>query len=566
MSFFRFLVRFGLGGILSTRSVLAMDFVVTQSGDSALPGSDTLRSEIAAANANPGPDRVWIRTPDPIVLTNGPILVTDSVEIIGARPEGASRIAGNGDSGNRASLLQLHGDPEAPREIQLVLRKLHLRAASGPTLQGGGVDVRRAHLRVEECLFTDNSTLSEGSAIRIEDAVADVRDSVFESNVASGSGAIAALGSELTVVRSRFSGNRSFTGGAIAGGMASIDIVDSLIRDNSADFYGGGVLLMNGKRLRIQRSTVVGNTAGSYGGGVALYGPDDGEPSVIENSTIAGNAAPAVNGSGAGVFFGSGRLHLRNSTVVANRTGPGDFNQWSNGGGVFVGGSGSRLEISSTILAGNTQEPAAASDLVRDLDPRVTPPGIVSVRRSLVQAVPETGTVNGAEADNLWQVDPKLEPLADNGGPTPTMALTLGSPACERGENAAGLASDQRGDGFPRAYGNTDIGAYEYHDDVIFQGGFERHDPGALGCARQPPGRSVISRKGGIPWRGGALGLVRFLSGTLLEPAGTPFVERTFRPAPQGPAKPDGGWRLRGGSPGMAGDVRHQRAGEVHLA
>jgi hypothetical protein len=57
--------------------------------------------------------------------------------------------------------------------------------------------------------------------------------------------------------------------------------------------------------------------------------------------------------------------------------------------------------------------------------------------------------------------DPKLGPLADNGGPTLTMALLPGSPAIDAGNTSLAPATDQRG--FPRPAGlAADIGAFEY--------------------------------------------------------------------------------------------------------
>jgi hypothetical protein len=53
--------------------------------------------------------------------------------------------------------------------------------------------------------------------------------------------------------------------------------------------------------------------------------------------------------------------------------------------------------------------------------------------------------------------DPKLGPLADNGGPTKTMALLAGSPAI--GGGAGCPSTDQRGE--PRK-GACDIGAYQH--------------------------------------------------------------------------------------------------------
>jgi hypothetical protein len=57
--------------------------------------------------------------------------------------------------------------------------------------------------------------------------------------------------------------------------------------------------------------------------------------------------------------------------------------------------------------------------------------------------------------------DPKLGPLADNGGPTVTMALLPGSPAIDAGNTSLAPATDQRG--FSRPAGRAaDIGAFEY--------------------------------------------------------------------------------------------------------
>jgi hypothetical protein len=54
-------------------------------------------------------------------------------------------------------------------------------------------------------------------------------------------------------------------------------------------------------------------------------------------------------------------------------------------------------------------------------------------------------------------------------------ALSPLSPAVEAGNDASGLATDQRGPGFARVIGaHADIGAFELNlDDVIFTDDFE---------------------------------------------------------------------------------------------
>jgi hypothetical protein len=88
------------------------------------------------------------------------------------------------------------------------------------------------------------------------------------------------------------------------------------------------------------------------------------------------------------------------------------------------------------------------------------PPSPIDATNSLVQSLCASCSIGGS--GNLVGVNPLLGPLADNGGPTRTHALLPGSPAINTGSNPLGLATDQRGTGFPRVSGAAaDMGAYE---------------------------------------------------------------------------------------------------------
>src|SRR5207244_10651019 len=81
------------------------------------------------------------------------------------------------------------------------------------------------------------------------------------------------------------------------------------------------------------------------------------------------------------------------------------------------------------------------------------------------------GLVDGKNGNQIGSpaspLDPHLGALADNGGPTPTVALLLGSPAINAGDAADCQAAsvsgiDQRGKGRATASrGACDVGAYD---------------------------------------------------------------------------------------------------------
>ena len=77
---------------------------------------------------------------------------------------------------------------------------------------------------------------------------------------------------------------------------------------------------------------------------------------------------------------------------------------------------------------------------------------------------PDIDVTTGASitgTNNLLNYDPLLGPLANNGGPTLTHLPQSNSPCINTGTNPNNLVNDQRGPGFPRIQGLTDIGAVE---------------------------------------------------------------------------------------------------------
>jgi hypothetical protein len=214
----------------------------------------------------------------------------------------------------------------------------------------------------------------------------------------------------------------------------------------------------------IQSSTFAGNRAAAPPGatGSQVFGGaiEIGAKSSIVNTTIVGNTAMAGAGAqvqGGGVMFFDGHTSLASVTIAGNAasSATGD----AKGGNVEI--ASSPLTARDTVIAAGTSSGTAANC-----------DGTISTDdgHNLESTTPSQCGLSAAAGD-LIGIDPLLAPLADNGGPTETMALEPTSPAIGAGGQCADptmggqpLATDQRGE--PRAT-PCDIGAFEVQPPAI---------------------------------------------------------------------------------------------------
>jgi Ca2+-binding RTX toxin-like protein len=249
------------------------------------------------------------------------------------------------------------------------------------------------------------------------------------------------------------------SGGAIRSKYAHLTVENAVISGNTTgpSGAGGGIAAEDGN-VTIRSSTVSGNTAdGGPGGGIRVAEDKYATNLTIENSTISGNATVGGGSSsyGGGVGFrtypGSGSLTVRSSTISGNSA-----SGVNGGGGIFLAGAPTRT-ISNTIVANNS---ASTGPDIRAYGA----PYPIDASFSLIKD-PSTASLVGGPT--ITGQDPKLGALADNGGPTPTMALLSGSPALDKG---SATGTDQRSltrpfdlKGVSSAPGGNaaDIGAYE---------------------------------------------------------------------------------------------------------
>jgi hypothetical protein len=150
---------------------------------------------------------------------------------------------------------------------------------------------------------------------------------------------------------------------------------------------------------------------------------------LAQNSTFSGNSS-SVGGGG---IFVSGPATFTNCTI-ANNT--------SNGGNDAVVAFTANVTLIDTIVANNPGGNCGA----------VNPGVIVDGGNNLQFPGNGCGTT-------ITTADPVVGPLANNGGPTQTIALLFGSPAINAGNAATCLATDQRGHA---RVGTCDIGAFEF--------------------------------------------------------------------------------------------------------
>ncbi len=284
-----------------------------------------------------------------------------------------------------------------------------------------------------------NSTVSGNSTGKGADNPAG------DSGAMGGAGGGIWSGGNMAATGCTFSSNSTGAGGAGGNGQ----------------FYGcfggagglGGAICGTGNSA-LTNCTLAGNSTGAGGsGGIGPTGPGSG----------------GQGGSGAGIYSQT-NLDLVSCTIAANLAGSGGLG--GNGQPASAGFGGGVSDANGTARLLNT---------IVALD-KGTPPDVqgrfLSLGHNLIGAAdgssgfPGAGDLVGSSATPL---NPKLGPLANNGGPTFTLALLPGSPALDAGTAIGVPPTDQRGVARPQGAG-VDIGAFEYQYTVpaissaLFQG------------------------------------------------------------------------------------------------
>lgn len=283
----------------------------------------------------------------------------------------------------------------------------------------------------------------------------DVCGSVFDGNTARrGGGAIKVtisdnLNTKATYARSTFSNNRVFDSPPAEGHGGAIYHIE--------DDHAGG---SNEDNIEIRASTFNGNYAPRQGGGAWILVNGRGR---IVNSTFFDNRAATagtnVIGQGGGLIISQGTIDIVHSTFARN------FATFQ--GGAIFAGSAPSVTLTSSIFYDNRLDPTHTNPVTTEFQGYHTNRSLLNgggnIQFPRTKAPDFSNDINNlitSPASAILFEDPQLAPLADNGGPTPTMAISASSPAFNRAAAASCPATDQRGITRPQG-GACDIGAYE---------------------------------------------------------------------------------------------------------
>ncbi len=466
---------FSVGPLLTLQGSFVLDNIVTLSPEQQTPEDNRLGGggvfvsggDVALANATIiAGNRVELTAPfvsgtgGGLRAVDSNVTITDDSQL---RDNVIELVSEGGSSSARGGGVYVSGASELLIDGATIRNNRVIISATSGSLDASGGGVATSGGRI---------SLLAGS-VRNNEASVDVAAAVPETQaLARGGGVFLALrdGDDSTVEVAR--------------------VVESTISTNTAVLTGSGVARGGGVDIvspeasslgvvALERSTISGNWASgdlesARGGGLSMT-LNHGSAAVtvaIRQSTFSGNNAKltgdgelAVGGAVYALTLpatGKLALYLSGATISAN-TADGDIGNLGIAGGLAYETSAANpveIGLRNSILADNAADGGNPDCLTQ------AEAGLQSAGFNLIGALEDCALDNMQESDIIG-VPAGLIPLADNGGPTETMAISVASPALEGGdpmgcadENASVFDVDQRGS--PRVNGERcDIGAYE---------------------------------------------------------------------------------------------------------
>ena len=431
----------------------------------------SLREAVEASNNTVGSDTISfdaLLAAQTITLGGTDIEITESVTIDATSL--TSHVTLNGNLQSRIFDITAATGDFTLTGLTLTGGRTATAAYSDSSQAGGAIrSLSSGNLTLDQTTVSGNGTAgnnSRGGGIYARGNISLTSSTVSGNSTAGNSadgGGIFTFG-DATLTLSNIIGNSTVggDGGGVAVSGGDVILNQSTVSENSTavDVFGagrgGGVSAPFGAVV-LNQSTVSGNTTTGFlsrGGGI-----NGGEVTLIQ-STVSGNSTAGTAANGGGIAARN-ELTIIQSTVTDNHA----LNSGASGGGLRLFELSDRgIVISGSIVAGNT-----AGEGMANLDPTVN---ASTINYSIVGM--DIAPITSTSSNNFQTDNPRLAPLANNGGPTQTHALLESSPAINAGRNELAvdlegvpLATDQRSNGFARIQmGTVDVGAIESNFDA----------------------------------------------------------------------------------------------------
>ncbi|MCC6491679.1 MAG: right-handed parallel beta-helix repeat-containing protein [Pirellulales bacterium] len=490
--------RIDLGAVEYQANVHIVDSLADEDDQRYGAGDFTLREALRLANERPGVDFIefdpalFAAGPATISLTLGELTITDSMELHGPgsglltidargidrythRPGGGAPVftVDDGLFGVSAvvymsGLTLTGGDPGGIKYNEaLVLTDIQVIGSHADITLEGSDGIRSASragslLWMRACRVADTRNTYGVQAL----GALYVERSVITGNVGGIYAARIAPTDEVVISHTAITDNvrPRGTGGIYAEGLFAFTMFSTVVSGNTG-LEVGGVGLRDVLEVLITDSSIADN----MGTGVRII--DNRVLGAIRNSTISRNVAWGRGGG----FDVQGTLSVEHCTITDNVA-----EQFGDGIDARGGIAGGYVALSHSIVAGNT---AGASRQPSDLAalPLQSHHNFIGylTSPSLAETLPGAPDANGnfVGGPSFGPIDPRLGPLADNGGPqlpggarllthlplAGSAVIDAGDPSFAPGDADAPLY-DQRGAFFPRIFGaRVDIGAVERH-------------------------------------------------------------------------------------------------------
>src|SRR5216684_5029599 len=303
-------------------------------------------------------------------------------------------------TGITSGMLSIFGSATALPDVTFK----HITFANGNINTGlvaGGAIQNFGKLTLDTVTFTKNQALGSGGAIFQEPCTG-------------------CLDPSLIATHSLFQNNSGGSGAAISmeGGFASV--ADSTFSGNTAPVAGAIEIFSNSTFkviMTIDRSTFTGNASTFGGGAIAVENLNSGSSVTITNDTFTGNTASGAGGQGSALNLSAAPVTVTNCTIAGNTAAP-------SGGAVAFGGRTPVTAVTNTIIASNSG-------------------GNCSFSGASIFGGGHNLQFGDSTCVGMTVANPLLGPLANNGGPTQTMALGAGSPAIDGGDTINAPPTDQ---------------------------------------------------------------------------------------------------------------------------